>query len=221
MAMRVQHDIVRELAAGVLDGGFVDTVGDSLPDSGSSVDHPPAIRQAAFQLWAYEAGRSMSVTQRMLEDRAGVRVDVATLRSWRDRGEWEVFVRDLHQILRSDSRAVVQNLLDIGMVKAARWAVSAFDDPSVSDTVKAKLFNSFMDRNGFPIMLRGELTDSLSIPGRSDLADLSDDELEARIYEYANDADQVLPEQVTDPRFDKLQNIERDRSVNPRHRPRD
>ena len=221
MAIDVHRDIVRELAAGVLDGGDIDVPGELLPDSGASVEHPAAVRQAAFQLWAYEAGRSIAVTRRMLKDRCGVEVDTATLRSWRDRGEWDRFTAELHQVLRNDARQAVQNLLDIGMVKAARWAVGAFDDPSVSDTVKAKLVNSFLDRNGFPVLLRGEMTDSLSIPANSEYAGMSDDELEARIYEYAGDVEgQVLPEPVTDDRFEVMQNIERARSLSSESRSR-
>ena len=214
MAVDVHRDIVRELAAGVMDSVAVDSGDDTGESSPQQDTYAPIIRQAAFQLWAYEAGRSVPVTRRLLKERTGVEVPASTLRVWRDSGDWIGTSGRLHQILRSDSRQVVQNLLDIGMVKAARWAVGAFDDPNVSDTVKAKLVNSFLDRNGFPVQLRGEMTDSLSIPANSEYAGMSDAELEARIYEYAGDVEgQVLPEPVTDDRFEVMQNIERARSL--------
>jgi hypothetical protein len=112
-------------------------------------------------------------------------------------------------------------MLDIGMVKAMRWAVGIFDRDEVADSIKLRVWSSLLDRNGFPVLLRGEMTDSLSIPANSEYAGMSDAELEARIYEYAGDVEgAVLPEPQTDDRFEVMQNIERARSLSAESRSR-
>ena len=212
-APAIRGDVLEELVAGILDGGDTDSASDGGESSAPAQAFPDYIERLAFQLWAYEAGQSVGKTRFLLQERAGVDVDLGTLRRWRESGQWVKASRHLHQTLRSESRRVVQNLMEVGTVKAARWMVSAFDDPAVSDTVKAKLASSFLDRNGFPIMLRGEMVDSLNIPSIGELSSLSDAELEARIYQYSEDASAILPEPQTDERFDQLQAIERHRVV--------
>jgi hypothetical protein len=218
MAVDVHRDIVRELAAGVLDGAYIEEA----PTNDDRDDgYGQAVRQAAFQLWAYEAGKSIPVTRRMLKERTGLDVDASTMRRWRDQGEWAAAGGQLHQILRSETRDVTQKMLDIGMVKAMRWAVGIFDRDEVADSIKLRVWSSLLDRNGFPVLLRGEMTDSLSIPANSEYAGMSDAELEARIYEYAGDVEgAVLPEPQTDDRFEVMQNIERARSLSAESRSR-
>jgi hypothetical protein len=211
MAIDVHRDIVRELAAGVLDGAYIE---ETPTDPGRDDGYGPEVRQAAFQLWAYEAGKSIPVTRRMLRERTGLDVHVETMRRWSRDGEWASASGQLHQILRSETRDITQKMLDIGMVKAMRWAVGVFDRDDVADSIKLRVWSSLLDRNGFPVLLRGEMADSLSIPANSEYAGMSDDELEARIYEYAGDVEgQVLPEPTTDDRFEVMQNIERARSL--------
>jgi hypothetical protein len=218
MAVDVHRDIVRELAAGVLDGAYIE---EAPTDPGREDGYGQAVRQAAFQLWAYEAGKSIPVTRRMLKERTGLDVDASTMRRWRDQGEWAAAGGQLHQILRSETRDVTQKMLDIGMVKAMRWAVGIFDRDEVADSIKLRVWSSLLDRNGFPVLLRGEMTDSLSIPANSEYAGMSDAELEARIYEYAGDVEgAVLPEPQTDDRFEVMQNIERARSLSAESRSR-
>lgn len=209
----IRGDVLEELVAGIVDGSDLDIPSDTAQSINDAGDYPPAVRQAAFQLWAYESGESFRHTQRLLKDRTGIDVNIPTLQSWAREGQWTIVKRQLHQTFRSKSRAIVQELLDIGVIRATRWAVAAIGDPNVSDTVKAKLASSFLDRNGFPIMLRGEMVDSLNIPSIGELSSLSDAELEARIYQYSEDAEAILPAEDTDPRFDELQHIERHRVV--------
>jgi hypothetical protein len=194
---RIDDDILHQLAEGVLDGGDLDVAPDipQLPASDGSVvyEYPDVVKQLAFTLWAFEAGRNISQTRRLLKDRAGVDIPGETIRIWRGEGRWPELQAGTHQTLSQSARVQVASLLAVGTVRAARWAVGVFDDPNVTDTVKGKMAMTLLSRGGFPEAIRGEVWDGVN--GRVSMRDIDAADLDSAINRYLEDADnQVEPE---------------------------
>jgi hypothetical protein len=194
---RIDDDILHQLAEGVLDGGDLDVAPDipQLPASDGSGpgEYPDVVKQLAFTLWAFEAGRHIPTVKALLHTRTGFDVTLVTLRKWREQGDWNRASEGLHQTLSGQARSQIASLLTIGTVKATRWMVGVFDDPTVNDGVKAKIAMTLMSRGGFPEAIRGEVWDGVN--GRVSMRDMDAADLDSAITRYLEDQDnQVEPE---------------------------
>jgi hypothetical protein len=204
---RIDDDILHQLAEGVLDGGDLD-IPDSVPDASDPVpavdgrihnaknlpttEWPDHIRQLAFTVWAFEAGQNIGQTRDVVKSRTGVDIPLVTIRRWREEAAWRKLGAQVHQTLSSETARQVAAILAIGTVRAARWAVGAFDDENVKPETKARLALSILSRGGFPEAIRGELFDGVN--GRQSMRDMDDADLDAAMERYLADENIETPE---------------------------
>jgi hypothetical protein len=209
----MDRSVLQQLAAGVLDGGDVDeserdSLAPAVDGRGGEQVYPDAIRVLAFQIWAYDAGQSPLYTSRILKERTGLDIPLTTVRYWKDTDRWGQLAGEIHQSLMKQTPSQVRAMIQLGTVKAARWMLSVFDNPDIRDEIKSRIALSLLDRGGFPALIRGEFLENFNI-GAGAYADLSDDELEAMVYQYRDDGDIVAPEPQTDDKLDRLTHRER------------
>lgn len=215
---------LQALADGVLDDSTWIEPGDELvlPDnvtaigrSDGSVDfHKPAnggkysqeFRQHVFRIWAFEGTRSPTKTARIVQERDGITVTTQSIRNWSAAESWGDVAETIHQTFVVSSRSQTDALLNKYAVKAVEWAGRIFDDPHVSDNVKAKIALGLWDRTGHvPMFNTTSQINVITNVGRDDLAGKSDAELQALAGGYMGDAvGQELPPFEVDYREVKL-----------------
>ncbi len=177
----MDNELADMLAANVLDGGRSDTSDvPALPIT----DDKGSLQALAFGIWAYDAGRDMSLVQSILAERTGMTVGLSQLRGWRDASKWGESVGVVHQALLTEATSTTRSMLGLATVKAVRTLVRVMDDPSVSAATQVKAAMTVLDRANFPVLMRGEMMDPIHLARNSEYAELSNDDLEATYREF-------------------------------------
>jgi len=206
----VDYNELQELADGVLDdSAWADPDDDGQlpanvtpigsPEEGDTprriVRHSHEFRQHVFRIWAFEGTRSAEKTARIVRERDNVSLHPATVRTWAKADQWPEVAETIHQTFVTSSRSQTDALLSKLSVKAAEWALNAFDDPAVSDTVKAKMALGAWDRTGHvPMFGNTSQINVITNVGGDSLAGKTDAELQALAGGYNGDiVGQELP----------------------------
>lgn len=172
------------LSSGILDGGAVDA--ESVPDVPQRDDGGMSpLHALAFSVWAFEAGGDVQLTQQIVEERSGVKVPLHQLREWRNGQSWGVEKGKFNQTLKNFYLQETRSTLMLATIRAGSALLRIVSDPNAKDSDVLSAAKTILDRTGFPVVLRGEMFDGLTIG--HDINDVSDDELEAQWLEYGRE----------------------------------
>ncbi len=189
---------LQALADGVLDdSSWVEPSEElQLPDNVSTFHKPTnggkysnEFRQHVFRIWAFEGTRSPTKTARIVHERDGITVTTQSIRNWVNSEGWPEVAETIHQTFEAGARSQTAALLNKFAVKATLWAGGIFDDPSVSDTVKAKITLGLWDRTGHvPMFGNTSQINVITNVGGDSLAGKTDAELQALAGGYTGDS---------------------------------
>jgi hypothetical protein len=179
------RSVIGQLADGVFDetaGGESSELETVLEEIGADSAYSADVQRLAFQLWAFTAGEDCERVAELMVDR-GIKVHAGHIRRWRDSQSWSAIAGEVRALVAHKSGQVVRSMLSIGMVRAMRWAIGAFDDPSISPSVKLGLARTLWDRGGLPVHMRGDLMLGAMFGG-GELDDMDDNALDDVIARY-------------------------------------
>jgi hypothetical protein len=184
------RSVIGQLADGVFDemvgveSSELETV---LEEIGADSAYSADVQRLAFQLWAFTAGEDCDRVAELMVSR-GIKVHAGHIRRWRDSQSWPAIAGEVRALVSHKSGQVVRSMLSIGMVRAMRWAISAFNDPSVSPSVKLGLARTLWDRGGLPVHMRGDLMIGAMFGG-GELGEWDDSALDDVIARYGTGED--------------------------------